>query len=99
VQADGVEGCADATEYAGTRINGVDFYRMMRRFDGVVASVAAEKSAIFIDLAARDGWEDGDFYDFAHMTPQGARKVGTLLGQEMKLLYGIVGDDASIETQ
>lgn len=76
VTADGVIGWAITKEYEGRQINGVDYYHMMRRLDAVTERVAKESGAFYIDLAAQTGWEDDDFYDSAHMTPQGARKVG-----------------------
>ena len=31
-------------------------------------------------------WEEADFYDFVHMTPAGARKLGERLAAAMKRL-------------
>jgi|GEM_PF-1912275 len=52
---------------------------MMRKLNDVTEAVAREKSALFVDLAKHSSWDDVDFYDFTHMTPQGAGKVGNLL--------------------
>jgi len=82
--AQGIEGWAEATPYDGRRINGVDFYHLMRALDGAARAVAAEKGAIFVDLAQRSEWADGDFYDLVHMTPQGAAKVGQFLYEALK---------------
>jgi len=57
---------------------------MMRKLDNVTKSVAVEKGASFVDLASKPIWEDSDFYDFSHMTPEGAQKVGTLLYEALK---------------
>lgn len=87
VTPDGVEGSSDISPYDDREINGVDFYHMMRRLDAVMEAVAIEKSALYVDLARHDGWVDADFYDFAHMTPQGARKLGDLLYAALKDVY------------
>lgn len=75
----GTEGVSEVSEYDGREINGVDFFHMTRMLDGVTRSVANENGVFFIDLANHDGWVDSDYYDFAHMTPQGAGKVGHIL--------------------
>ena len=70
--------------YDGHAFNGVDYYHMMRRLDGVTRTISDEENAIFVDLAAHPGWEDADFYDTEHMTPRGAEKVGDLLYEHLK---------------
>lgn len=82
--ATGIEGQADVTLVDGRRINGVDFHHLMRKMDGVAASVAREKGALYVDLAGRGEWTDADFYDLVHMTPQGAAKVGNFLYESLK---------------
>jgi hypothetical protein len=52
---------------------------MKREFDRVLEEVGRQTGAAFIDLAAEPIWADADFYDFEHMTPAGAAKVGTCL--------------------
>jgi lysophospholipase L1-like esterase len=84
ITSQGLEGWADETPYDDRRINGLDFHHLMRQFDGVARTVAKEKGAIFVDLASRTEWTDRDFYDFVHMTPQGAEKVGRFLYQALK---------------
>ena len=82
--AQGLEGEAEGSSIDDRSINGVDFHHVMRRMDEVVKAVAAEKGAVFVDLARRTEWVDADFYDFVHMTPQGAEKVGLFLYQALK---------------
>jgi hypothetical protein len=60
------------------------FRQVMQKFDGVMKSVAAEKGALYVDLASRTEWTDADFYDLVHMTPQGADKVGAFLYEALK---------------
>jgi hypothetical protein len=80
----GIEGEATENLFENRRINGVDFHRVMRSFDSVLKSVAEEKGALYVDLAARTEWVDVDFYDRVHMTPQGAAKVGGFLYEALK---------------
>jgi len=56
---------------------------MLRQLDSVTKAVALEKSTIFVDLGNYTDWVDTDFYDFSHMTPQGARKLGILLHEQL----------------
>jgi len=80
----GIEGEARVTLYDDRRLNGVDFRHAMRKSDGVMKAVAAEKGALYVDLASRVEWVDADFYDLVHMTPQGAGKVGMFLYEALK---------------
>ena len=84
ITPDGIEGQNAVSSYERCEINGVDFYHMMRQLDSVTEAVAAEKGALFVDLASHAGWADADFYDFAHMTPRGAEKVGTHLYEALR---------------
>jgi lysophospholipase L1-like esterase len=84
ITSQGIEGSAEVTSYDHRGINGVDFYHVMRKLDGVARSVAIEKGAVFVDLASRREWVDLDFYDFVHMTPQGAAKAGLFLYEALK---------------
>jgi lysophospholipase L1-like esterase len=79
VTPDGIEGQSGVSVYDDREINGVDHYHMMRKLDRVTEAVAIEKGALFIDLASYKDWTDADFYDWAHMTPQGAERVGNHL--------------------
>lgn len=81
---DGLVGDDSIRSYDGHDFNGVDYYHMMRRLDSITKAVAIEKDALFVDLGINSGWVDADFYDFAHMTPQGAKKVGELLWEALK---------------
>jgi len=75
----GIEGLDKVSSYGGHQVNGVDYCHMMKRLDRVTEAVSIEKGARFVDLASHADWDDADFYDFEHMTPQGAEKVGNLL--------------------
>ena len=84
ITAEGIEGRSGVASYDHHEYNGVDYYYMMRRLDSVTHSIADEKRAFFVDLAGYNGWRNADFYDFAHMTPAGAKTVGTLLFESLK---------------
>lgn len=76
-----IEGVEKYFYYDGIPINGVDYYYMMNKLDDVTCSVAKKHNIIYIELAREliQELEDDDFYDFAHMNPKGAKKVGQYL--------------------
>ena len=78
-----VEGRAEVTRYGDRQINGVDFYHMMARFNRVMDGVCHERRVVCLDLAAEPAWDDDDFYDFNHMTPRGAQKLGHRLFERL----------------
>jgi hypothetical protein len=79
-----IEGIKSTMTYEGAVVNGVDFYRMMRKLDGITEVISLKYGIRFIDLAQDGLWDNGDFYDTVHMTPQGARKVGLYLYEDLK---------------
>lgn len=74
-----LEGSETTELYDGLRINGVDYYHMKAELDEAALGVCKEQGVACIDLGKERFWEDADFYDFEHMTPSGARKVGEYL--------------------
>jgi len=80
---DGWEGTAEAIADGKRRLNGVDYGAMMGRFNDALRATAADEGAVFVDLAAAREWRDDDFYDYAHMTPRGARRVGEALHEAL----------------
>ena len=92
---DGIVGDSTIGFYDGHEFNGVDYYHMMRKLDGVTKAVASEKDALFVDLSSQPVWLDTDFYDFLHMTPSGAEKVGVLLSRALRnVILGAEQDTA-----
>ncbi len=71
----------------------VDYY-MMKNLDSITKAVAKEKDALFVDLASHAGWMDSDFYDFSHMTPHGAEKVGVFLYDALKNMLKFAEQDS-----
>lgn len=84
ITKEGLVGDNTIGSYDSHTYNGVDYYYMMKRLDSITEAVALEKNAIFVDLASHSGWVESDFYDFEHMTPAGAKKVGVLLHEALK---------------
>ena len=82
-----LEGVSEIFEYNGIKHNGVDYYFMLREMYDVMLSVGKEHSVLCIDIAKENIWENDDFYDFAHMTPKGANKLGILLFNELSVIY------------
>jgi lysophospholipase L1-like esterase len=78
-----VQGVAEASEFAGVKINGVDRHIMMRMLDSATCEVAVHSGVPCVDLGAIESWKDSDFYDFTHMTPQGAEKLGKEMAQAL----------------
>jgi hypothetical protein len=70
-----------------TRINGVDYYYMMKMLNETTLATCLEIGGIPIDVANNIQWEDGDFYDNVHNTPQGAAKIGRYLYSELDHLF------------
>ena len=75
-----LQGIAQFPAYFGTPINGLDYYYMMQKLDDVTMQICQKNQGICLHLAQeKELWQDQDFYDCFHMTPDGARKVGNYL--------------------
>jgi lysophospholipase L1-like esterase len=94
ITPDGIEGISWVSSYEDYEINGVDYYHMIRQFNRVTEAIAKRKGALFVDLMSHANWADTHFYDFGHMTPQGAEKVGTLLSEALRSVIPRVGQTA-----
>lgn len=70
---------------AGTA-NGVDYHHILSLFNEVSLAECRRAGGICIDLAGELRFGDGDFYDHAHTTRQGSRKIGDFL-------YRAIGDE------
>jgi len=96
ITPDGLTGDSVVDSYDGYKYNGVDYYYMIRKLNGVTKAVANEENALFVDMANHT-WGDADFYDFAHMTPQGAKKVGLFLWGALKNVINIAEQGAALD--
>lgn len=90
VRSDAVYGIKGESKYDDVKYNGVDYYHMMRLMDDAVLKTCARHQLICFDLSndLAESWENEDFYDFEHMTPAGAKKVGLYLHQKLKEMLG-----------
>ena len=79
-----IEGSRWTIRYDNTKINGLDFYNMIRKLDNVTISVCQARRVVCIDMAEDTVWEDNDFYDRWHMTPKGTKRVGFYLFEQLK---------------
>jgi len=78
-----LEGTANPA-YEGTSLNGVDIYRIQRCMDSEMERVARATGGIFIDMARDIELSQDDFFDFNHVNPTGAAKVGQFLYARLK---------------
>lgn len=85
VRPDGrIEGRKEPELYDTSMINGVDFYYIMREFWTATMDECAKAGGVCIDAGNEVPWQEGDFYDNVHNTPQGADRLGTYLHTRLK---------------
>ena len=82
-----VIGIADRVPFNGGLVNGVDYYHMMERLHDATLELCKEFGGIGVDAAHNIDWQDADFYDYLHNTPQGTRKLGEYLHAQLKSLW------------
>jgi lysophospholipase L1-like esterase len=77
---EGVKGVA--THFTNDRIvfNGMDAYYLISRTHQQIQSFCAD-SILFINGYDGVGFQSDDFYDYVHLNPQGARKLGLHIAQ------------------
>ena len=80
---DAVLGVAKPFKHGDIMINGVDYYLMLKLLNEKTLEAGRREGGIPIDLASEVPFEDRDFYDFNHMTPSGAAKVGHYLYENL----------------
>jgi len=61
--------------------NGVGYYKLLSKLNEAMKEVAGKD--FFIDVTNDHYWYATDFYDYFHMTPTGASKLGVFIGQEL----------------
>jgi hypothetical protein len=74
-----VWGSTETTFYGSTPVNGVDCYYMLQLLNQRTMEVCRETGSVCIDLANEVSFEDDDFYDYYHNSPNGAAKIGRYL--------------------
>ena len=75
-------------EYDGRSFNGVDYYYMSRLLNERTKAVCMENGCIFVNLDQELEFDlQMDFYDNAHNTPSGAKKIGKYLYTKLNNLF------------
>ncbi|OAN48185.1 hypothetical protein A6A04_05405 [Paramagnetospirillum marisnigri] len=78
------EGVAASHDVNGVLLNGVDHHRRLARINALTLEVCRETGTTCLDMAGEIGFQDGDFYDGAHNTPQGAERIGRYLFEKLR---------------
>ncbi|MDB5120082.1 MAG: GDSL-like lipase/acylhydrolase family protein [Sphingobacteriales bacterium] len=63
--------------------NGVDYFNLMLKLNGVILKVCGDKYTV-IDLTKTSIWGQQDFYDKFHNSPLGAKKLGVEIYNKIK---------------
>jgi hypothetical protein len=63
--------------------NGVDRGRALTLFNAATLEVCRYRHVACLDLATELQFEEGDFYDYEHNTPQGAERIGRWLAGKL----------------
>ncbi len=79
-----VEGAETVFFYEGLPINGIDFYNMLSLINERTLQVCHDVHGICLNLAGEVSFEETDFYDYFHNTPEGAQKIGEYLYKKLK---------------
>jgi len=82
-----IVGVTDISSYDGRNINGVDRYHILASYNAETMRVCEEAGETCVNLEQELDFTDEDFYDFYHMTPQGAEKIGKYLHSKLKHLF------------
>lgn len=77
-----IEGVEMIEEKWGVQCNGMDFFHLHQAMNSVLETVANSSECTYIDISMCSIWEPVDFYDFMHMTPKGASKLGRAIAQK-----------------
>jgi hypothetical protein len=77
-----IMGVSDVQFIESYRYNGVDFYHLLNKLNASIRKKCS--GSILVDLTHVRDWEETDFYDLFHNTPQGAKKVGLEIYKNIK---------------
>jgi len=77
-------GASDVIPYKDQKVNGVDIYHVLNLFNQATMEVCELAEGICIDLANELEFDDDDFYDWAHVTPKGTKKIGDYLYRNLR---------------
>jgi lysophospholipase L1-like esterase len=74
----------------------VDRLKISDSYNQVMATVARESGALFLDAASKMSTAREDYYDHVHYTNQGSQKMGRLVAEELaKLLFPPASPEAA----
>lgn len=76
-------GASDVITVDGFSWNGVDYYHILTELNAAIKEVNNNKYPI-VELTSLPIFNDNDFYDWVHMTPSGAKKVGDEIYKQLK---------------
>lgn len=82
-------GTLNVFTYQGRSFNGLDYGKSLDSLNEVMKKRCKQARGFYVDVASKP-FAATDFYDAAHLTPVGARKLGKYLFDEMES-QGIVG--------
>jgi lysophospholipase L1-like esterase len=70
--------------YRDVKINGVDYYHLLKMLNDTTLDVCkGDSRCIGIDAANEIQWENADFYDLVHNSPIGTEKLGSYLAHKL----------------
>jgi lysophospholipase L1-like esterase len=69
--------------FGNSEINGVDYYHILKLINERTVRVGKEFGVPVVDLGNGLELQDEDYYDYAHNTPSGSRKIGDFLFKEL----------------
>lgn len=78
-----ITGIDEKEPYGKYEINGLDFYYILTKMNRVLYELGEEFDISVVELTDLVIWNENDFYDFSHMTPQGAKKVGNEMAERL----------------
>ena len=80
-----ITGVSDTMYLDGHAYNGVDYFNLLNKLNERIRKACGNKYTV-IELTSLPIWKEDDFYDFAHNTPKGAKKIGEELYRQLKNL-------------
>ena len=78
-----IEGITETENYGDVKLNGVDYFHMLTIMNDMIKQVCEKGNYPYIEFTPKTIWTDSDFYDYAHTTPSGAKKVGIEMAKSM----------------
>lgn len=77
-----LRGATKVFSHDGADFNGIDYDQSIRALNVVLEEICPTYGGLYINLTDAP-FNPGDYYDWVHMTPQGAKRIGTALAHEL----------------